>query len=98
MSFLHTVFNMDFLSTAWDWVCSIAKSIWTWLTPLWDWVKAKVEEKWEELRNRSTPFRELFSLKLLVKRIKAKYDELRNKLSSSDQKELDDLVNGIDSR
>ena len=89
---------MEFLSGAWNWVCSVASGIWSWLTSLWDWVTERVQEKWEFLKDKSPPFLELFALKLLAKRIRARYCELCGKLSSSDRRELDNLIETIDAR
>lgn len=89
---------MGFLESAWNWVCGIARRVWSWLTGLWDWVKNAVANAWETLKQKSAAFCELFSLRLLAKRIRARYSELRQKLSGSDQRELDDLVDSIDAR
>jgi len=89
---------MEFLKSAWNWVCGVVSTVWSWLKSTWDWVENEVEKAWNTLRNKSVVFCELFALKLLAKRIRAKYDELRNKLSSADQKELDDLLDQIDAR
>ncbi len=89
---------MGFLESAWNWVCGIARRVWRWIASLWDWVKDQVMQVWHVLVEKSAAFCELFSLKLLAKRIRARYNELRGKLSSSDQQELDELVDSIDAR
>jgi hypothetical protein len=89
---------MEFLTSAWNWVCGIAKTVCSYLTSYWDWVKNEVQKAWDVLKEKSLPFREMFSLRLLVKRVKAKYHELRNKLSKEEQDELDDLLRTIDAR
>ena len=89
---------MDFLHSAWSWVCGIARTVWSGLTGIWDWVKNQVKNAWNVLKEKTPAFCELFTLKLFLKRARAKYDELCQKLSLSDRRELDDLINQIDAK
>jgi hypothetical protein len=89
---------MDFLESAWKWVCGIATKVCHFITSLWNSVKDQVQQLWNTLKEKSPAFQELFSLKLFAKKIRERYDELCAMLSSSDLKELDDLLNTIDGK
>lgn len=90
--------DMGFLQEAWNWICGTVEKIWSWLADAWNWVTNQVAEIWDTIENKSEPFRELFTLKLMAKWIRARFDSLYSRLSSSDRQEMQDLLDAVDAK
>lgn len=83
---------MKFLDDLWAKIrAKIGRVIARVLEYIWDWVDMKVREKIHEWQGKSEDFKKAYALRKFHQKIVAEYAALREKLSPSDLKELDEL-------